>query len=279
MKNKDKSIYEFHTLNNSKFPFLFNKYSVKSGKLYTPSDNICINYTKKDAFHRHENPEFLYFKEGFGNIILNNEEIKAGNGLLIAINPDTPHKIISDGAMEYYCLIPDGNFLKGNGIKFDELRLNHIITDEKSVAAFIGITEAYKKQRTFFEAALKCAVLNFIITIYENCSTKTETSDFSGSIGAAVKYIEANLSSSLSLDEISFIAGISKYHFSRKFKEATGYTVINYINLKRCELALKLLNSTALSVKEISSKCGFENFSYFSKTFKKIMGNTPSDCR
>ena len=279
MRNKDKSIYEFHTLINSELPFLFNKYSVKYGKLYAPSDNICINYNKKDAFHRHENPEFLYFKEGDGNIILNNEEIKVSKGLIIAVNPDTPHKIMADGDMEYYCLIPDRNFLKENGIKSDELRFHNIITDEKSVMAFIEITEAFKKQRTFFEAALKCAVLNFIITIYENCSNQSEASAFSGSIGTAVKYIEANLTSSLSLDEISFIAGISKYHFSRKFKEATGYTVINYINLKKCELARKLLSSTALSVKEVSLKCGFDNFSYFSKTFKKFMGITPSSYR
>ena len=81
----------------------------------------------------------------------------------------------------------------------------------------------------------------------------------------------------LTIDEIADEVGLSKYHFSREFKKVTGLTIVSYINIVRCRNAEKLLIKNEYSVHDIAVKCGYENDSYFSKTFKKHMGMLPSE--
>ena len=55
-------------------------------------------------------------------------------------------------------------------------------------------------------------------------------------------------------------------------------TPVTYINLLRCYEAKKLLKTNKFTIKEVSEKCGFFNYSYFAKTFKKHIGVLPSEC-
>ena len=63
---------------------------------------------------------------------------------------------------------------------------------------------------------------------------------------------------------------------SRDFKKYTGNTVFEYINISRCKTAATLIAS-GMSVSAAANECGFENLSYFSRTYKKYMGKLPSD--
>ena len=96
-------------------------------------------------------------------------------------------------------------------------------------------------------------------------------------IKRSVEYIETNYSKKLTLEQIAEEAGFSKYYFARQFKKVTGMTVVGYLNLIRCTKAKKLLEQGQYSVLQVANRCGFENASYFSKTFRQIMGMLPSD--
>ena len=91
-----------------------------------------------------------------------------------------------------------------------------------------------------------------------------------------MKYINSRLTEHVSVDDIADHISISKYHFCREFKKETGYTVVGYINLMRCLKAKKLLASGEYTVSEAARECGFENLSYFSKTFKTVTGTLPA---
>ena len=65
----------------------------------------------------------------------------------------------------------------------------------------------------------------------------------------------------------------------REFKKATGETLMSYVSKIRCENAKKMLMTGRYTIKEISEKCGFEDFSYFCISFKKYTGVTPSSYR
>ena len=69
---------------------------------------------------------------------------------------------------------------------------------------------------------------------------------------------------------------LSKYYFCRIFKNITGSTVIKYLNMYRCMKARELLSSGKYTVSEAALECGFENMSYFSKTYKAYSGSVPS---
>lgn len=79
----------------------------------------------------------------------------------------------------------------------------------------------------------------------------------------------------LSVDKICSQISYSKAYIFKKFKQATGKTIIEHITDLKINEAKKFLRDTDLSVKEISEKLAFDTSNYFSKTFKKKTGLTP----
>lgn len=94
-----------------------------------------------------------------------------------------------------------------------------------------------------------------------------------------ITFMLGNVHSSLTLDQLASQANMSKYHFSRLFKENTGYSPIDYFSRLKIQKACNLLYSSSFSIKEISDLLSFNNQFYFSKVFKKITGYSPSDYR
>ena len=80
----------------------------------------------------------------------------------------------------------------------------------------------------------------------------------------------------ISLEDISRSVLCDKYTLCRDFKKYTGQTVFENLNRYRCIKAAELLND-GKSVAEAALLCGFESFSFFTKTFKKYMGSLPSE--
>lgn len=93
------------------------------------------------------------------------------------------------------------------------------------------------------------------------------------------KYIENNHTKKLYLDEIAKSAYFSKYHFCKVFKTLTDQTVIEYVNTVRIEKAKKLLKKSFFNITEICYKVGFSDISNFNRTFKKVVGISPSEYR
>jgi YesN/AraC family two-component response regulator len=91
----------------------------------------------------------------------------------------------------------------------------------------------------------------------------------------AVAYIQDHLEDDLSIQKISRQINASKSVLYKKFQTHFHCTVGEYINKKRVERAVQLLTTTALSMEDISQKCGFSSGSYFTKIFKQNMGVTP----
>lgn len=79
-----------------------------------------------------------------------------------------------------------------------------------------------------------------------------------------------------SLAGLASAAGLSEGHFCRIFKEVTGFTPFNYINRVRITKACEMLTRTDKKIADISAGCGFNNISYFNRTFKQIMKESPS---
>jgi len=98
-------------------------------------------------------------------------------------------------------------------------------------------------------------------------------------VDKAQKYIEENFGRDISLDEVSRIVDISPFYFSKLFKEGTGTTFIDYLTNIRIQKACQLIEEGELSMKEIGMTVGYADPNYFSRTFKKKMGVTPTDYR
>lgn len=92
-------------------------------------------------------------------------------------------------------------------------------------------------------------------------------------------YIHEHCTEDLCLDDVAALAGFSKYHFSRLFKNFTGLSFYKYLNKKRIEQAEKLLVDPALSITEVALQSGFSSLSSFIRMFKLIKDCTPTEFR
>ena len=98
-----------------------------------------------------------------------------------------------------------------------------------------------------------------------------------GAVEAAKSYIQNNYSRDISLDEVSHTVNISPYYFSKIFKEDVGEGFVEYLTKIRMDKAKELLTTTECSMKEICSMVGYADPNYFSRSFKKNVGVTPTE--
>ena len=95
----------------------------------------------------------------------------------------------------------------------------------------------------------------------------------------AERFIWENYTRKISLKEAAKAAGLSSPYFSSIFKKEMGENFSNYLNRLRVERAMAMLTGTAKPLNEIAKLCGFEDQSWFSKTFKRITGASPGKYR
>ena len=92
-------------------------------------------------------------------------------------------------------------------------------------------------------------------------------------------YIRDHYDSTITLEELAQVAGMSPRYFCRAFSQITGKTPIAYLNYYRIELAGEKLLMTNDKITDIALSCGFNDMSYFSKLFTREKGLTPSAYR
>ena len=91
--------------------------------------------------------------------------------------------------------------------------------------------------------------------------------------------INYDLTADLSLKTEAALLNVNPSYLSTLFKKETGYTLTEYVNRKRIDHAIFLLNSTDMQVQTIATYCGIPDVNYFTKMFKKMIGKTPKEYR
>ncbi len=132
--------------------------------------------------------------------------------------------------------------------------------------------------------ALEQAVLSVIETIVRAAATNHTPPRKPSPLATrrmprVLEYIEAGLQKNLNLLELSELAAMSKYHFLRTFRHATGLTPHQYILGRRLRRAAMALRTTLTPVAQIAADQGFGDLSTFNDTFRRVMGLTPSAFR
>ncbi len=105
-------------------------------------------------------------------------------------------------------------------------------------------------------------------------SGREDSAGSGGRIAPALSYINENLSSELSIDDMAALCYLSRYHFMRLFKAQTGCTVHNYIRQKRLVLAARLIRE-GMSAAAAAAECGFSDYSAFHRAFTQTFRVSP----
>jgi AraC-like DNA-binding protein len=93
------------------------------------------------------------------------------------------------------------------------------------------------------------------------------------------EYVEEHLSENIELETLADIAGLSKWHFARAFKQSVGTPPHFYLVQRRLERAQELLAETDLPLAQVALKIGFSDQSHFSRRFRTLLGLTPRSFR
>ncbi len=109
--------------------------------------------------------------------------------------------------------------------------------------------------------------------------TATDGEKISPQIIEVMKYINKHYAEDLNLDNISDIACMSKYHLCRKFKEATGATLLQYINNVRLTKVHSMLINTDMPIEEIAECTGFSSSMQLTRVFKSVYNIPPRTFR
>jgi AraC family transcriptional regulator len=109
--------------------------------------------------------------------------------------------------------------------------------------------------------------------------TRSLPSLSSARLKRVVEFMSANIDRPIRLAELAEVSGLSKTHFGRAFKEASGKSPHGYLIWLRLEQAKHLLETTRMPILEIADRCGFGQPQYFATVFQREIGITPTAWR
>lgn len=263
-------IFENHSFTNPDYPFVFHNH------------HYHIPGASKNNWH--EDVELLCIRQGSFTIIINGKTFCAGPGDVIAVDKYAMHYFRAMTEAYCYCLIIDYNFCVENHFYVDNIHFSPIIRDEELfnlINRFASVYENQEGPHRLLE--LRMLLLSIASHLCQKHCTIAEAPHKEVRLfnitKQVVEFIHAECHKQLTLDTLAKVAGINKDYLSRSFHKVTGYTVTAYINLARCEKAKNLLKKTRKTIEAVAHECGFENVSYFSRTFLSITGVRPGEYR
>ncbi|ASA24063.1 helix-turn-helix transcriptional regulator [Paenibacillus donghaensis] len=265
-----------------------------SADLFVAHPLFFIEYMKHDAGHRmpnvhyHNCYELYILEEGHHNMLVNDSMLTLAMHDTALFKPNLFHQSYRNHGCARTCIYFTERFLR---LYFTERSIQSllgyfdrtIISIDKEmfprIKKLLLLLEkedvADSRNRIFIYLAEILDILN-----HSKSPPKTvETPASPSNIDLILSYINQNYDKIRKIEEISDQFFISKYYLCHIFKEATGLTLVHYINNIRIQHACNMLVNTDLSILDIGMACGFNSSMYFCKIFKQAVSVTPSEFR
>ncbi len=265
-------------------------------------------------FHWHFAAELIMPMENSYGIVANDIEYTVHPGEIMFISPGVVHNTVAPSSGWRYIFQIDITRLKSiNGITnilshigqiavFNSENAGNILPE--LIVLFQDICDEYYSSEEFFipnnhsvsisgdrnflcEPIIYSKFLTMLTLIgrnyYDNIEDDSISTDkrqeYIGKFMGICSYIDEHFAEDLNLDDVASIAGFSKFHFSRLFKQYTNVSFYKYVNLQRISYAEQLLATPDISITEVAMKSGFSSSSAFIRMFKQIKNCTPSEFR
>jgi AraC-like DNA-binding protein len=117
------------------------------------------------------------------------------------------------------------------------------------------------------------------LSILSNQLVVRREKDESANMARARQFIETHQAEPLSLGRVAHAANISRHYFCKMFKKATGISFIDYLSRVRVEKSKTLLLNPNSRISEAAFACGFQSMTNFNRTFRRIVGRSPTRFR
>lgn len=282
---KDLTLYETMDKLDQSFPVIIHK-------------DTLSKKDRKEHFkcHWHEKIEFLYFTKGRTAIRCNSCEYTLKAGELLIVNSNELHqgRCISN-VSEYYCVIVDTTLFQSRFVDVCEAKYinpisqnrillkNKIGNDREAVRCITGVIREYETKAVGYELAIKAYIYSLLAHLLRNhiriVLTPREYDMRMRNLkllNGILQYMEVHYRERLTIDLLSSMANLSRFHFCRIFKDVTGKPPGEYLNTLRLNKAEGMLRDGGVNITEAALACGFNDTNYFSRLFKRHKRATPS---
>lgn len=243
------------------------------------------------AYHWHMEYEIIRILKGSFLVTLDEQEFLAKEHDVLFIPAGMLHAGIPDHCV-YECAIFDINMLlKNNSVckKYLTDIMQHSIVIQNFLPRSLSkihtivwsLFSALSKKKSGYELITQGTLYEFFGIILQNHYYEMNPSITPHGhkrvlqLKKVLEFIENSYDQTITLEELSKEIGMSPKYFCRFFQEMTHRTPIDYLNYYRIEHACYELSTEDSSITEVAFNCGFNDISYFIKTFKKYKGTTP----
>lgn len=246
--------------------------------------NANIHRTLKNCSNNtnwHNNIELQYCSSGQGYVLIDSEKIEFNKGDIVVVNSKSIHYTGTMDEIKYHCLIISAQLCELAAIDYEQLYFEPIITNPIIAETIKKINKVYFSDDECRIAKLQMLLLKILIELKTNHTIPNKFIDKSSKnhiVIDTIKFIKKNYMNKITLDILAKNVFTDKYSLSKKFKSTTGFTIVQYINSYRCEKVISLMRK-GVSINEAAIKCGFNNMSFFTRTFKEFTGELPSKYR
>lgn len=248
------------------------------------------------AFHYHEFYKMIYFVDGKVDYKVEGKtyHLKPHDFVLVGANVIHKPEIDKTAPYERYIVYLSEEFLaeenkRGESLKhcFEEAerqqnRVVHFEPEsyEQLVGCLLRMEQTQQQKEEYMgDLLLKSAFLEFMVLFNRNVVRQPNafitTAAYHEKVIDVITYIQEHLSEDINVDVLAKQCYISKYYLMRQFKEATGYSIHQYINEKRIQAARRMILS-GMPASRACYECGFRDYSTFARRFKMIVGRAPS---
>jgi AraC family transcriptional regulator of arabinose operon len=254
-----------------------------------------MGFYPKARYHYYQRPAgisqviLLYCTDGQGWLQLGTNRIVVQAGEVFAISPGKPHSYGADAGNPWtiYWFHFSGTHCHEVVNAMMEERDNgpqavRVPYSDDRIALFDQMFDTFLKGYSTSNLLFANLTLPFFLASFilpENFQKEIHASGTATSTNRAILYMQNNLSTAVTLDNIAQFVNLSTSFFSRKFRQDTGYSPIEYFNHLRIQKACQLLHFSDLRINEVASQLGIDDPFYFSRLFKKQMGVSPAEYR
>lgn len=275
-------------------------YELKENKPHGTKDDPFSTYHIRDvnrAFqipvHWHDELEIIYVKRGSLNVNIAGESYVGKPGDAFVVSPGNLHFMGSQtGKVDYYTFLFPMKYITFNAEDMlDREVLEPLNSGRHMIHPQIGKTardiceelidihqlkNSEAEQKIAAQLKTKMTLLQFILKMWQEGFIKDNATSGRNTIEKEmVSYIQQNYTEKISLKEFGSQFHLSEKYISRYFKEHFHITLSQYVNHLRLEHARQLLQDTALPITEVAMQSGYQNVSYFIRSFKETYGVPP----
>lgn len=266
-----------------------------------PCSAYIDNYVSNAClWHWHDEFEIAYVQEGMITVYVNDKEYTLQQGEGIFVNSGILH---SYSGKDTRTILPNIVFMPSliYGSKdsifwteyvrplINSVNLTHIILSDKTewqsqmTDDIKKVISMLKEREKGYEFKVRSYLSDAVLKICQNSSLEASESSCNNiaieRIRKMLSFINTHYMEPIQLSEISQSAFISKRECLRLFKNIIGISPKQYLIQMRLQNAEKMLLETTCSITEICITCGFQDQSYFTKTFRKQFGIAPGKYR